>query len=100
MGYDLYHAEYVAETIIARTGRRNQHDRSSSAAMRSLRLAKVLENDDTGLEQMTQYSGPAKSKYISVQTQEFTEERDDADEYDIGLVDESRWSRRANREFV
>jgi hypothetical protein len=99
VGYDLYHAEHVAQTIIARSDRRVHHAKSPSAAMRSLRLAKVLEHDYKGSERMKQDAVPLKSKYASVEAQELTEGPDD-DEHDMGMVDDSRWSRRVNKEFV
>jgi hypothetical protein len=73
VGYDLYHAEHVAEAIINLTGRRGQPAQSPSAAMRALRLAKVLENDDEGMERTTHFVGSGKSKYASVQSQELTD---------------------------
>jgi hypothetical protein len=100
VGYDLYHAEHVAEAIIARSGQRGAHEKSPSAAMRSLRLARVLENENDGTERTMQHALPVKSKYTSVKEQELGEERYDDDEHDIGMEDDARWSKRTNKEFV
>jgi hypothetical protein len=68
--------------------------------MRELRLAKVFEDDDDSLHQTAVYTGPSKSKYASVNAHELGEEHSDDKEYDIGMVDDSRWSRPTNRDFV
>jgi hypothetical protein len=96
LGYDLYHAETVAAQIISLTS--VGHKKSPSAAMRELRLAKVLEGDREETAYKPQYAMTGKSKYASVQAHEVDNDLDEG--VDLGLVDGSSWVRAGNKEFV
>lgn len=100
LGYDLYHAETVALRIISLSSSQHGvgHKKSPSAAMRELRLAKVLEGGGEGMAYKPQYALSGKAKYASVRAPEVVDELDEG--VDLGLVDGSGWGRVGNRGFV